>query len=162
MNIPLTQGMNARVSREDYSFLMQWKWCAQKKKDNTYYAVRGVRLRGKSTLIRMHNVIAQRSGLEGSYIDHKDGNGLNNCRTNLRDATKSLNMANRGRTLANQSGYKGVSWHKHGHKWVAQIKANGRYYYLGLFGDKNSAARAYNDAAIKHFGEFARLNDVTA
>jgi hypothetical protein len=106
--------------------------------------------------LRMHNVIM--SFLEGYEIDHKDGDGLNNQRYNLRVTTHTQNMKNQRLRSNNTSGYKGVTWHKGAGKWYAQIQVDGKRTYLGLFTILEDAARAYDTAALEHYGEFARLN----
>jgi hypothetical protein len=108
----------------------------------------------------MHRVVASRMGLhvEGINIDHKDNNGTHNWRSNLRLATTSQNGANRLPNRNSVSGYKGVTRHLHQGRWQAQIQVNGSKLYLGLFDSRVDAAKAYNDAALKYFGEFARLN----
>ncbi len=91
-------------------------------------------------------------------IDHINGNGLDNRRSNLRLATESQNMANRGKQRNNTSGFKGVHWsQKHG-KWKAEICCNRHRQHLGLFIDPVEAAHAYDSKARELFGEFARLN----
>lgn len=95
-----------------------------------------------------------------SIIDHIDGNPLNNKKSNLRVCTNAENTRNCGKRVNNTSGYKGVSWHKYVKKFFAQIGSNGQKIHLGYFDGVEDAARAYNAAALKHFGEFARLNEI--
>jgi hypothetical protein len=96
--------------------------------------------------------------MNGKYIDHLDGNGLNNQRSNLRFATKSENGMNRQKQENTTSIYKGVSWHKHNRKWVAYITINGKRSHLGYFISEVDAAKVYNQKAIELFCEFANLN----
>ena len=96
---------------------------------------------------------------DGYEIDHKNRNRLDNRRENLRICTHSQNMANRRRSKNNTSGYKGVSWdtvHKGWHSQIGGRKINGKT--LGLFDIPEDAARAYDEAAKKLYGEFAILN----
>jgi len=106
----------------------------------------------------MHRVILQQMGVEFEQVDHRDMNGLNNCRSNLRAATNQENGCNRNKQEKNTSGAKGVCWDKQAQKWQAHIRVNGKRIHLGLFDDIDDAVRAYNKAAMQHFGEFARLN----
>ena len=96
-------------------------------------------------------------------IDHVDGDGLNNRRSNLREAVGTKNQQNKMKACVGVSRFKGVCPHRDG-RWRANIrvpavgKGRGRQTHLGLFVDEEDAARAYDTAARKHFGEFARLN----
>jgi len=104
----------------------------------------------------MHRVVSDRAGLDLSNdIDHIDGDGLNNIRSNLRAATRSQNLYNRGKTKNNTSGIKGVSWDKGCSKWRSQIQSNGTHYHLGSFDTKEEAAEAYREAAKKVHKEFS-------
>lgn len=91
------------------------------------------------------------------HIDHIDGDGLNNRIDNLREATHSENLRNRGATTKNTSGFKGVSWHKARRKWQAQIKTNGRKKHLGSFDTPEAAYAAYCAAAEDLHGDFAMV-----
>jgi hypothetical protein len=154
--IPLTQGREALVDDCDYEYLMQWKWCASKE-GSIFYAVSGCSSEG--TLKRMHRVVAARMGFSSSSMaDHINRNGLDNQRENLRPATKVENGRNRGPIENSKSGYKGVSWRADRARWRVNIRVNDKQVHLGYFDDKVEAAKAYNAAAKKHFGEFAWLN----
>lgn len=91
-------------------------------------------------------------------IDHIDGNGLNNCRKNLRKCSNGQNQYNRTANSNSTSGIKGVCWMKNRSKWRVQIQANGKYIYVGLFENLELAISAHQSAAKKHHGEFANLN----
>lgn len=95
---------------------------------------------------------------EGLVVDHIDGNRSNNCIANLRVCTFQQNHFNRGRQSNNKSGFKGVSWHKQKAKWVAQIKIKGKNKFLGFYHDPEKAYEKYCEMAIKHYGEFAKLD----
>ena len=107
----------------------------------------------------MHTLIA---GVKGP--DHVNSNGLDNRRINLREASQAQNCANQRLHSNNTSGYKGVSRERAERRWKARICVKGRHIFLGRFDDPVEAARAYNEAALEYFGEFAWLNplpDVT-
>ena len=153
--IPLTQGKFTIVDEADAGLVLSAGCWYAIRAPRTWYAVRsasGVRL-------HMHTLIADVKG-----PDHVNRNGLDNRRINLRTANQSQNCANQGVPSNNTSGYKGVTRNRANRKWKAQINVNGQYIYLGTFDDSAEAARAYNEAALEHFGEFAWLNplpDVT-
>lgn len=157
--IALTQGKFATVSRRDYSRLNRFKWCAAYQ-HGKWYAVRGVRLGGKQRLVRMHRVILGLDGRDKRYIDHRNGNGLDSTRRNLRIATNQQNQCNRGKQHNNSSGYKGVGWHKGTNKWQAYIMVGKKQRSLGLFDSPEEAAKAYNKAARTLHVRFAKLNKV--
>lgn len=94
-------------------------------------------------------------GVWPKRIDHKDQNKKHNAIDNLRDVTQSQNMANVGKRASNTTGFKGVSWHKQARKYVARIRLNYRYIYLGLFTRPEDAHAVYCAKAKELFGEFA-------
>ena len=112
--------------------------------------------------ILMHRLIVDAPA--GRQVDHKNRDvpdyGLDNRRSNLRVCTWSQNQANRGLSKSNRSGFRGVSFHKREGKWRAEICVNGVRHSLGVFDSAIEAAKAWNTAAIKHFGEFAYLNPI--
>ena len=150
--IPLTQRQVALVDDEDYDELMKYKWFACKS-CGLFYARRYGGKYQKN--ISMHSHIT-------GYVrtDHIDGNGLNNSRGNLRKCSNAENIRNSKIRKDNSSGYKGVSFKRSNNKFQVRIRINARDIHLGLFKTALEAARAYNESAIKYFGEFARLNDV--
>jgi len=152
--IPLTQGKITFVDDCDYEYLMNL--------ESLYASFEGVWYactRIKTKQVKIHRLIMERinPGFKG-LIDHIDGNGLNNQRNNLRIATQSQNLANRGPQENNTSGYKGVYWDKERLKWVAIIEYQGTKSHLGRFDSEIEAAITYDIAAIRLFGEFARTN----
>ncbi len=151
--ILLTQGKTARVDDRDYTYLNQWHWHA--------YRVREIIYAQRSGDNNRHNILMHRQllgVLDGFEVDHIDGDGLNNCRTNLRVCLHQQNGYNRAKRIAKSSVYKGVSWHQICGKWRASIKVNGKMIDLGHFLSEKEAALSYNQAASYHFGEFAKLN----
>ena len=93
-------------------------------------------------------------------LDHINRDGFDNRLVNLREATPSLNQANRARPNCNTSGFKGVSRRTDGKAWCASVRKEGKDYRLGFFASAEDAAAAYNIGAIEHFGEFAQLNKI--
>ena len=151
--IPLSLGYVSLVDDEDYDYLNQWKWhyCDGYARRNVYE--KGSR---KPIPIRMHRVILNAN--KGEYVDHINGNRINNQKENLRLCTYSQNNMNKKRHSDSKSNYKGVS--KHRSKWRATITKEYKTYYLGLYKTDIEAAIAYNEKATELFGEFAVLNDI--
>lgn len=154
MQIPLTRGYVALVDAADYVLATApGKWHAEVTATaGLVYAKRTFkRADGRFTSLGMHFFL---TGWE--LIDHRNGNGLDNRRSNLRQATCAQNMQNRRPKLSSKSGLKGV--HRDKYRWRALIRVNGRQIYLGAFRAPEEAARAYDRAALDHYGEFARTN----
>ena len=145
------------IDPQDYDLIKGYHWYARPSSTgHTFYATATIhKPDGPTTSIQMHRILVP--GVED--IDHKDLNGLNNRRENLRPATRSQNMANkRKRWEKATSEFKGVQWRKALHKFRARICVNGKRIDLGHFESEEDAARAYDKAAVEHFGEFACLN----
>ena len=154
--ILLTQGKVALVDDEDYEELSKYKWCfTMRKGARTGYVVRYLgKGGGRGTTVPMHRVIMKAQ--KGQEVDHKDGNGLNNQKENLRFATRAQNSANK--KSCNSTGFKGV--YKNKKRWSVNIGMDGKTKYLGSYSTKEEAALAYNRAAQEHFGEYAYLNEI--
>lgn len=148
--IALTQGKVAQVSDHRFDYLNQWKWYANKD-GNKWYARRN---EGNKS-VKMHRQITGVTDPEID-VDHRDGDGLNNTDENLRVCTATQNLANRGKTKRNTSGYKGVS--KIRGRWYADLMKGGKHVFRGYFSTAEEAARAYDKAAREHYGEFAYTN----
>lgn len=156
--IPLTQGLFALVDDEDYDKVNKYKWYADKS-FYTYYALRKLTVDGKRIAISMHRTIY--GDFVGVHIDHKDGDGLNNQKSNLRFCNGTQNNANKRKAPRQfTSIYKGVHKHKKYTKrpWLALIRTKEGCQRIGCFADEADAARAYDKEAIRIFGEYARTN----
>lgn len=159
--IKLTKGKVALVDDEDFEYLNQWKWQAQKS-NKTYYAKRGIgisKTNPKHYSVKMHRqIMGVKSYKEDArQVDHKDWNGLNNQKENLRVCTPSQNAYNR-RSSKGDSKYKGVLKQPKSEYWGAKITVKTRGKMLGVFEDEKEAAIAYDNAARKYYKEFAVLN----
>ncbi len=95
------------------------------------------------------------------FVDHIDHDRSNNTIGNLRWVSRTENNQNCVKRKNATARYKGITWHKAANKWAAQIQINGKKTHLGCFDDEKDAARAYNEAAIRHFGEYALVNEFT-
>ena len=153
--VALTQGREAMIDVVDIPIVetANWNLFTPNGRANIYAERRERSDWGKRILL--HRLIM---GDPIEQVDHRDGNGLNCCRNNLRLATHSQNQMNRrGNQKNNTSGYKGVSWNNIAEQWTASIQANGKQTFLGRFASKELAYEAYCDAAKRLHGEFARF-----
>ena len=165
--IPLSQwGKNkgkyfAIVDDEDFERISEYKWYARStSKSNKIYASRTERKTERKE-ISMTNQILNFESDHRIMIDHINFDGLDNRKSNLRICTAKQNMMHRQKHKKNLTSlYKGVSWHKQGKKWRADIYINNKCTFLGYFESETDAARTYNKKAKEEFGEFAVLNKI--
>ena len=159
--IPLTNGGFALVDDEDFEKLLSYPWCRKTVPNSQLvYAVYTASISpGNRQTVWLHRMIL--GATKGQLVDHRDGDGLNNTKTNLRFCTHSENCRNKKIRSDSKTGTKGVTRNKsHGKEtggWLAQIGVNGRGIRLGVFGSKKEAAIAYQNAAKRLHGEFARF-----
>lgn len=125
---------------------------------------RAIQINGK--LYYTHRLIfLYHHGYLPKYLDHIDGNPLNNDISNLREVTNQENSRNRKKHKSHNgkptsSKFKGVSWNKEKQKWESQIYIDGKPKHLGLFTSEIESAQSYDRAAIDAFGEFANINEI--
>jgi hypothetical protein len=151
--IQLTKGYTALVDDADYDRLSKLTWCACTYKDtDLVYAQTSID--GKTVL--MHRLVMGK--VKGDpMVDHRDNNGLNNQKENLRNSNDHTNQFNQRPHKDGKSKFKGVSWRANRNRWVARIFAEGKKIHLGSFmpDEEEKAAKCYQDAACKYHGEFA-------
>lgn len=153
ITIPLTQGKVALVDDCD-AHLAAVRWHAAKHR-GTYYAKREACVDGRARTVYLHREVLG-LGRQRVKVDHKNGDGLDCRRGNVRPATSPQNGWNRGASRASTSGFRGVYWY--GTSWGARVIANGRAYFLGSFHSPEDAAAAFDIGARLFHGEFARTN----
>jgi hypothetical protein len=153
--ITLTKGYVAFVDDEDYPKVSCYKWTAAVRKTATHtrvYAYRAVE--GYSILL--HRSVMELSPEDPREVDHKDSNGLNCQKYNLRICTRSQNLGNMRKRMNTSSKYKGVS--KTPTAWSAEIMCRGKRTRKAGFLTEMEAAKFYDSLALSYFGEFARMN----
>jgi hypothetical protein len=159
--IPLNQGMCALIDSDDLPKLEKFgNWRLLKSKNGVFYA-KATKNAGKRRIgFKLHRVLL---GITDPkiYVDHKDRDGLNNLRSNLRPCTHAQNNANRV-SPKGLTAYKGIRKLTGTPRWKGLINLGGKQFNLGVFNTKEEAALAYNKAALEAHGEFARLNEVAA
>lgn len=152
IEINLTNGGIALIDDADFDMISKYKWRHVNQRRNIY-ATTNIKQGDKYVTVIMHRLIM--GAQQGQMIDHIDCNGLNNQRNNLRLADYKQNSHNRRPNKGRK--YKGVK--KNGkHGFYASISINGKPIYLGIFSREDDAALAYNEAAIRYYGDYARLN----
>lgn len=150
----LSQGQVAVIDAEDFERASAHCWHLIVKGQ---YAAAWMDVDGKQKHVYLHRFIL--NAPRGTEVDHKDGNGLDCRKQNLRLVSHKQNMWNsRKRSKPASSKYKGVAWYTRHGKWRARIMTNGKDLFLGYFKTEEEAARAYDVAASEHRGSSAKLN----
>lgn len=154
--VPLTRGYEAVIDATDAYLVAGRNWsAATTPRRKAVYAVRvEVQEDGRSKMLLLHRVIS--GAADDQHTDHKDGDGLNNRRSNLRTCTQAENNRNMGLRADNTSGFKGVFFNKPTKVWRSEIAVSGRRIYLGQFATAELANAAYQKAAAEFHGDFAR------
>jgi hypothetical protein len=152
--VPLTKGYEAIIDAADVPLVEGFNWCSHVK-PRAVYAVRTDFSGPAQRTVRLHRTIMGEP--DGFEVDHRDGDGLNNRRTNLRIATSSQNKHNQRLNTRNSSGFKGVSWFTRLRKWQARIAVNGKAVYLGSYRCSTAAHFAYAKASRELHGEYGRF-----
>lgn len=147
IEVPLSRGMVAIVDDDDFERVSRLRWYAHWS-GRRWYARHERRESGTRVRLYMHRLLAS-----GAEVDHWDGDGLNNRRANLRPATRSQNLANISQRADSQQPYKGIFMRPSG-RWGVRVQGK----TVGTFDSPDLAARAYDSAARRVFGAFARLN----
>jgi hypothetical protein len=152
--VPLTKGYDAVIDAEDVHLVEGCSWYSIENKRTVYAAAWGNEKYNRNVM-PMHRVLL---GLKpgGDFVDHIDGNGLNNRKSNLRLATISQNNHNQKLSSSSTSGLKGASFHKLRKRWRAQIKLNGNKIHIGYYDTAEQAHAAYCKASAQLHGEFGR------
>ena len=141
----------AFVDDEDYERISKFRWHARQR-NNTWYAVRYT----STKTIGMHTEVLRTP----VRIDHKDRNGLNNQKENLREATHSINNQNRQKfKIESSSKFKGVHWLSRDGKWVAGYGLDNKWFRIGAFKTELEAAKAYDKKVLEVYGEDACTNE---
>lgn len=146
--IQLTRGRVTLVDDVDYEKVAQFKWCYM----TAGYAARSVARGEKRWLVYLHRFILDAP--EGVYVDHIDGDKLNNRRSNIRLCTQSENKMNSGKYANNTSGHAGVAFDKSTGSWKAYINVDKKLKHLGRFPTKEEAVKCRKAAEEKFFGDF--------
>jgi hypothetical protein len=163
VEVPLTRGKVAIIDAQDAPEVFRYKWYASKQQGWTFYAVTSIHKEGRQTALLMHRLILDPP--PGIQVDHRNRNGLDNRRCNLRILDKSNQQRHNSKVPSHSiSGLKGVSYAKgswlKNRKWRARIVVDGHEKRLGYFNTKEEAAAAYDAVALHYFGEFARTNQM--
>ncbi len=150
--IPLNGGKIALVDDCDYLRLSKFHWTATEGR-NTFYAIRTIWTGERSKAIRMHREILGAN--DEIKVDHRNRNGLDNRRKNLRTATTVQNCANSPKRKQNTSGFKGVYFCTKTNRWRARLETQGVRYHIGRFDTARAASIAYRRFHRELFGEFS-------
>lgn len=153
LRLKLTRGYSCVFDEADLDFILSLSpWHTSKGIRAHPYAARSTKIDGKQKILFMHRMLI--GAEEGQYVDHVNGDTLDNRRCNLRFCSLSENQGNSKKRSHNKGKYKGVNWNKRNKVWTVKVAGN----HLGSFRDELEAAKAYDAGARQHYGEFALVN----
>jgi len=156
--ISLGEGKFTIVDPQDFYGFNIFNWCFEEDGWNIY----AVRIEGDSVGNKRYKIVSLHRAImnhpQGLLIDHRNNNGLDNRRANLRKATKSQNVCNRRKQANTSSRFRGVSFDKRRGAWAVNITSQRKQKWIGYFDNEIDAAKAYDKAARKYHKEFAKLN----
>jgi AP2 domain/HNH endonuclease len=150
-SITLHSGRELLVDDQDFDWVSRIKWYDTGKHAQRQWLVNGVKHSQYLHCMLMSDT--------DKYVDHIDGNGLNNQTSNLRTCTHAQNMKNQKMRRTNKSGFKGVSFYKQTKRWVAYVRIGKKSKTIGYYDSPEEAAKMYDSEALKYYGEFARTNE---
>lgn len=158
IEIPLSQGLFARIDDEDCSLILGISWYALRTKEGFHYAIGNEpMIAGVRRKIKMHRYVMGLESNDPRVVDHIDRNRLNNCKSNLRICEQKQNSRNRPASRSS-TGYKGVFWRKSRNHYISKIVVDGRTIYLGSSNDPYKLHCVYREAAMRYHGEFANFD----
>ena len=159
MKLNIGDGFFSEIDSSDFELVSKYSWRVLKsyKKSKFFYVATTSYELGKRRHIVMHRLLMGVLNKPGKQVDHINGNGLDNRRSNLRICSQSQNMMNRKKHTSS-SKFKGVSWNKERKRWSSQIKLRGKQTHLGYFNCEKEAAEVYDNSANRMFGEYALTN----
>lgn len=168
IEIKLTKNLVAQIDECDCDLISKYTWHSATSKRSSPYANTRIFYNdgsSKSYITSMHRLIMGCTFGDGRFVDHIDGNGLNNKRDNLRFVTRSQNAVNRKNKTNKISKYFGVSSVIRGRKtkvkyWTASVRFMGQMVFHGYYKSENDAALAFNEEVVKYYGNFAKLNTI--
>jgi len=151
MKISLSRGKSSIIDDEDFPKICGHAWMANTNNGSNWYAV--AKIDGK--MVKMHHIIM---GRHDEDFDHKDGDGLNNRKINLRPCTSAQNGWNRRKIKKKSSKFKGVHYCRRDKCFRSYIVFHGKKIFAGCFKDETEAAKSYDKKARELYGEFCRTN----
>lgn len=160
----MIHGWKTEFSDEDEELLSGYTWHAEPNQSGSQMYVATLIPTGtypRQRRIMMHNLImGVDRRTDKRIVDHKNINGLDNIRSNLRFATPSLNAINKHKKSGTSSPFRGVSWNRQQQNWRVQYRrlSDKKQILIGRFSDEIEAAKAYDEVVASEYGEFATLN----